>query len=216
MLVQGLFWPIFFPILKFGRGLTISGYENILAAKKRKIELENTQGRPRGILIVSNHEGELDFARVIAGIYPFSKLSPIFFVGDSGKRYDDPAFGLRRYIYRLDSLLVFSGVFPVQRKTGNYELALKKHIEILANGNTLCIFPEGGYTNKKRIHGGAGFLVEFSDPIVIPVHISIKDDGTSQIHFSKAIILNELTLDLDKSNEDKYRHIAESILNIRE
>lgn len=211
LLIQGIVWPFAYPVLRYYLKVRIVGKHHIRHAARLRKALQRKHQRKVGVLFVSNHIGELDFARIISGMSPFHSLMPIFFVGDSGKRYNDPTFGFRRHLYKLDTFLKLSGVYPVIRGTKNYETALSTHTQILTSGHSLCIFPEGGYSHKGEIHGGGGYLAESTGCIIVPIFLRkhTHDDG---VDVTFGPVVDFASVDTKELGSERYRDIARSIL----
>lgn len=212
--IQGVVWPFAYPILKLYFGLTITGRENIAEAQKIQAETACKKHKKRvGILFVSNHVSEIDFAVIIAGIKPYNPLFPLYFVGDTSRRYDDDSFGWRKYFYRSGLFLRLCGVFAAVRGTGDYEKALVTHIKMLRDGRSVCIFPQGGYSVASgEIHGGAGYLAEATHAIVVPVTIKHQDGKNYEVHFGVPLRNDDLVSTKD-AGSGKYREISKKILS---
>lgn len=203
--IQTVVWPIAYPFLKYKYNLTFKGIENISDLKNVSHTIAGNISQNPGILLVSNHVSEFDFAFIIAGFNPFSRSMPLFFVGDSGKRYDDKDYGWRRFLYRQDSILKAAGVYPAIRGTGDYGHALQTHIDLLKAGCTVCIFPHGGYKNHNEVHGGAGFLAALDTVVVLPLRIE-KNDTSVQVTFGSLRKVEKNDIDID------YKLIARDLL----
>ncbi len=136
----------------------------------------------RPILFISNHISELDPILTTMATSPFNTIFPLFWVSKAGREYKDPDFSWRKYIYG-DLFFLAWGAQPLTSKVKNYEMSLKRHSWLLKHGYSVCIFPERGYSNKSRgIGGGAGFLMEAWNPLVIPVKIE-GIEGITQREF---------------------------------
>lgn len=171
---QGISWPFGRLLLNFFGRLTVRGAHNV----KKTAELQKKHGR--GVLIVSNHLSELDPVLVLAALHPLSPLEPMFYVARRGKRYTTKKFGWRRYIYG-NTLFKLYGALPINDDRKNYSESLETHIRLLNEGETVCIFPEGGIrldTNRRKIHGGVGYLASVTDPIILPVKIANVEELT--------------------------------------
>ncbi len=67
------------------------------------------------------------------------------------------------------------GGHGVQTGVRDYEKALSKHIPILLDGGSFCIFPEGSITLDGEIQpakGGVSFLAHSAPCTIVPVAIS--------------------------------------------
>ncbi len=139
--------------------------------KHLKQAIEKARKGKRGLLFVSNHVSELDPIITNAALKPFTAKFPMYWVSKKGKSYKDPDFSWRRYIYG-DLFFLAWGAQPLKDKRQNYEESLQRHSWLLKHGYSVCIFPEGGYEKKRQsLGGGAGFLMEAWNPVVVPVKI---------------------------------------------
>ena len=167
-------YPIYIAFLIFLRMQTKGGRHIPLLRKRDK----------RSLLFVSNHISELDGMASASALPPFFPYFPIFWVGMPGKFYKSSEFSWRRYIYG-NLFMKLVGVQPIVPGTHDYAQALQRHIWLLKHGYSVCIFPEGSFRKeKKRIHGGAGYLMETCNPLVIPVRISGVEGITMKEFFT--------------------------------
>lgn len=134
--------------------------------------LGNLEKEKGPFIFAMNHTHEAD-ATAFPLMLPFwSRHFPIFFVANSAEKYK--TFGWRGYFYggKFFNALGAYSVFSGQQ---NYAYALQTHEEILKNGYSMCIFPEGKRTPDGNIgpaRGGLGYLIDASGVPVVPVAIS--------------------------------------------
>lgn len=118
------------------------------------------------------------------------------------------------------------GAYPTRRGKNDYSLALARHIEIINDGGSVCIFPEGAITKDGTIglsHGGVGYLAFKTKRPVVPVLIS----GTYKITFDDIIrrkrniiiefcepISSDILLTAEDSDVESFKKFAENILQI--
>lgn len=163
----------------FGR-LEIVGRENLDRVKKMKGN--------RGVIFALNHVSELDPIIVLAGLPPFSKLFPMFYVGAPDESFNHNKFGWRRHIYKSWFFRSW-GSYPIRAGLKNYEEALTHHLGILDDGQSLTIFPEGGITKDGILRegkGGVAFLANKTDSIIVPVSIAGVFNITKSEFFGRA------------------------------
>jgi 1-acyl-sn-glycerol-3-phosphate acyltransferase len=130
---------------------------------------EHLRGFGRNAVIAANHQSELDPILVPASLNPFSKLMPMFYVSRERDFYEKR--GIQKYIYG-GILFKLWGAYPAYVGKNNYELALRSHINILRDGKTLLVFPEGGKTKDGNIQkgkGGVAYLMHTTDTPIIPL-----------------------------------------------
>ena len=161
LFIQSLFFIFFLPIYKFFIHLEIKGKEN----------LDNIDGP---IIIASNHTSELDPTVIPLITAFFSKKLPIYSVIYPIHRYKQEDFGWRRYLYS-GMFFELLGGYPTNSGNKDYEKSLDNHIQLLKQGKTVCIFPEGRYTKDGKIspaRGGLGYLAFKTKAIVVPIAIN--------------------------------------------
>lgn len=155
--------PIFRLILKFFSGLEVHGAKNLLLQKK--------------VIFASNHISEADPVTVGSCIpFRYLRYLPIFFTSLPGSYYKKERFGWRSFFYRQEWFFKMLGAYPVDKNKKNYELSLKYHLEILEEGYSVLMFPEGKMSKDGemgRIHGGAVYLSKTTKTPIVPVYIKI-------------------------------------------
>ncbi len=138
----------------------------------------------RAVLFLSNHMSELDPILSTMATAPYHKAFPLFWVSKPGREYKDPDFSWRKYIYG-DLFFLAWGAQPLSSKLKDYEKSLLRHSWLLKHNYSVCIFPERGYSKKQKargIGGGAGFLMEAWNPVVVPIKIE-GIEGLTQKEF---------------------------------
>jgi 1-acyl-sn-glycerol-3-phosphate acyltransferase len=127
-----------------GRRLRISGKEHV--------------PRTGSVLVVGNHVGTVEPALTGA----FLPRLDVYYMAKSE-------------LFRNRFLGCFFGhshAFPVVRNSAD-RAALRRALEVLANGHVLLVYPEGTRSwDEQRIgetHGGAGFIARHSGALVVPV-----------------------------------------------
>ena len=158
-LLQTALWPFMWVVLLVFGKITVLGRENI-----RRHE--------SGAIFAVNHSSQFDPILIPATLNPFSALMPMFYLAREREFYE--VSGLVQYIYGGMFFKIW-GAYPVTVGTkGNYEYALRNHIEILERGQSVCIFPEGGKTPDGKIgegKPGVAYLLWRTGRPVIPVAI---------------------------------------------
>ncbi len=171
-LLQTLSWIPARILLKFFCHFEVHGLENIKGLKQA--------------IFAPNHISELDPILVPAALPMFSSFLPMFYTAAEDKNFKNSArFGWRSRLY---GGLFFKawGAYPINSGKKNYSVALEKHLEILENRGSLCIFPEGTISSDGKVqaaHGGVVFLAEKSKSPIVPISIS----GFSNISLSRLL-----------------------------
>lgn len=192
-ILQALAWPFTLAFLNFFVRFEVRGKENL-------------KGIKGPIIFASNHISELDPILIRASLPMLSKHSPMFYV--SRKNYLDSIEGLRKHIY---GGLFFKawGAYPSFSGQKDYAVSLRHHIQLLKDGCSLCIFPEGRMSETGTIgevHGGASFLCYTTNAIVVPAIIS----GAFQIDMKKILKRkNKIIVELKKplKRDDLFENI---------
>jgi len=130
----------------------------------------------RGVILVANHNSQLDSVALPCSLPLFSPLAPTYFVSMEKSKYN--GFPLGKYFYggKLFSLL---GAYGIKKGLRDYAVTLAKHIELLGMGKTVIIYPEGarvpGYMLGEA-HGGVAYLAKVSGAPIIPIAITGDED----------------------------------------
>ncbi len=147
--------------------LKVIGEDNVRAAQ-RLAEKNNT-----GVIFCCTHVSEFDPIIILAGVRPYTRRFPMFYVSAPVKEFREEDYGWRNIFYGSRSFFISWGSFPLIRGTGDYAQSLATHKEIVERGWSLCIFPEGGIKKKKpEPGGGVGYLAAATSCVVVPVHIT--------------------------------------------
>ena len=210
--LESVAWYPVRAMLKYFLHMKIYGVSEVKKAEKIKKE------EKRPVLFVSNHISELDPILTTMATSPFSGLFPLFWVARPGRNYKDPDFSWRKYIYG-DLFFLSWGAQPIKSGKKDYAYSLQRHMWLLKNGYSVCIFPEGGYDPaKKRVRGGVGYIVSKLNPIIILIKID-GIENISQKEFwarKRRLKLYFKLLDLGKLNansKDEYKELANMIMN---
>ncbi len=179
---------------------------------------DNLRGldRSKGVIFAANHNSQLDSICLPCSLPLASDLAPVYYVSLESEKYSGYPIGKYFYGGKLFELL---GAFSIKRGLKNYASTLAKHIELLSEGKTVAIFPEGarvpGYVLGEA-HGGVAYLAKVSGAPIIPVAIT----GDEDIHAHQFLTFQrKLKLiygepiyfeEIDEPNlpEDKRYHVA--------
>jgi 1-acyl-sn-glycerol-3-phosphate acyltransferase len=168
-------------------------------------------------IFASNHIHELDPMVLVLMHSFFSSQFPFTFVTNPKEKYK--TFGWRGYIYGGIFFNLLGG-YSVYSGQKDYAYALQKHVELIREGYSVYIFPEGKRSSDGTLgeaRGGVGYLASTTGVPVVPVAISGLE------HFSwKDFILRRRSLVLSigvphvyapASQKDDFVSISKQILN---
>ncbi len=182
-------------------------------------KIRNAVKNKRPILYISNHISEFDPIISTMATSPFSPAFPLFWVARPGRYYKDPDFSWRKYIYG-DLFFILWGAQPLISGYNDYQKSLARHIWLLKNGYTVCIFPQGGIS-KNKYGGGAGYLVKKFNPLLVRLHISGIENINSREFWTRKRHLKVKFEIVDNAKEmidntlavpDRYKKFAKDIL----
>ena len=211
LFLQKLIWIPTRLILKFFGHLEVRGLENIRDIKTN-------------VIFACNHCSELDPILIPASLPFWSKFSPIFYVSREQKFYGGS--GWRRHFYG-GFFFECWGSYAVQVGLRDYEKSLAKHIDIIGNGGSICIFPEGRTTPNgimQPAKGGVAYLSHVTRVPIVPVMIN----GTYRLYFrdfllrktrlsvifGKPIYVRDNNEKLSEISVEYMKEYAEKVLNI--
>jgi len=165
--------------------MRVSGRENLPAAGPT--------------LVVSNHVAFIDPLLVAVAALP----RPLWTMGK------EELFGSRL----ADAWLSRMGGFPVRRSRPDV-WAVRTGRDILARGESMLIFPEGGVTRTGHMHpgfSGAGYFATREDVMVIPAVIwdSQMLKGPVRVRFGKPIPMDDIR---DSPRPGRNRRAVERIM----
>ncbi len=159
LILQKIIWiPTRLILRGFGH-LTIRGSDHLKGVKSP-------------VIFAVNHSSEMDPILIPASLPFWSRFSPIFYASRSKSFYQNS--GWRQHIYGGWFFKMW-GSYPIFPGLKDYERSLRNHIEIINDGGSLCVFPEGKITpdgNIQQAHGGIAYLAMRTNCTVIPVGIS--------------------------------------------
>ena len=163
LIFQTLVYPCTWMMFRFFTHIRING-------------LGHVRGLKNGALFAVNHSSELNPILVPATLPFLSRLMPMFYVSRETAFYlrdGKKKFSLKQIFYG-GSFFKLWGAYPATVGTGDYELALRHHINILNSKRSVCIFPEGKITRDGLVgegKPGVAYLLWRTGVPVIPVAI---------------------------------------------
>ncbi|XKT74271.1 MAG: lysophospholipid acyltransferase family protein [Patescibacteria group bacterium UBA2163] len=204
-----LWWVIMRPLTRIFAHLEIEGESHI----------SDIQGP---VIFAPNHSSAFDPVLLPLTLPFWGQFSPIFFVSKQGKYYSS----WKKFVFNFFNL-AYIGAIPLDAEKKDYATALKRHVEVLKDGNSVCIFPEGRLTKDGLIrpgHGGVSYLANTTGRPVVPVLI----DGTFKISplkfflrrqkirvtFFPPVYFEPIEYAKDIEVATAYRKNAEKILNV--
>ncbi len=166
--LQTIAWVPGWLMLRWFLHLRIRGWDNVRTASKL------ARARGVGIIFACTHVSEFDPIIVLAGVPPYSRAFPMFYVSSPDKTFRDHRFGWRRFLY--GGLFFRSwGAYPLVAQQKDYAKSLHAHVLLLEDGASLCVFPTGSIAREGveyRIRGGVGYLTDAAKALVVPVRIT--------------------------------------------
>jgi 1-acyl-sn-glycerol-3-phosphate acyltransferase len=141
---------------------------------------------PGPVIVVANHPGyALDIFSIAVALRIAAPQSPIH----------RPLLYLTReyqYYRRLRDKYAYTmfrslGGIPVHIARGNLHKSLSKMLSAISFGYSVCIFPEEGMGEKKKVKQGVSFLCEKSGAPTLPVKISYGTDRRISVYFGPHI-----------------------------
>lgn len=134
--------------------------------------LEHIEHMDSAVVIAPNHQSELDPILVTTFLPKKINFFPLFYATGGKKLYEDMG-GWRKIIYG-GRLFRAVGGFPVFQGMKDYSEALKHHVPLLENNNSVLIFAEGKRAKENILlkpKGGISYLAYTTKKPVVPVVI---------------------------------------------
>ena len=208
-ILQKIAWSLAYVFFFFYGGVRIYGKKNL-------------KGLSRKVIFASNHVSEFDPILITMCVPFWGKYSPMFYVSAPDKEFKDNKFGIRKFIYGGWFFRAW-GAYPLVRGKRNYAVSLRRHIDIVNENNPITIFAYGKIdqiSGKVKAHGGAVYIAESSDAVIVPVHISVKKIRKGIFNKRKRIQLTfgrpqkaEDYIDTTEDMTTRYRTAMEGIMN---
>lgn len=133
--------------------------------------IENLKKVPHNAIFACNHSSEMDVF-LLPGSLPFlSRFSPIFYTSREQAFYKRASWRQRFYGGVFFNVW---GAYPVKVGLHDYAKSLETHENIVREGGSLCIFPEGRTTQDGNIQqgkGGVAYLAYATGRPIIPVRL---------------------------------------------
>ncbi len=210
-ILQGLVWPFIHLFLDVFFRMSVKGKDDLQKA------IDESKESGRGLLFVLKHRSEADFIFPLVGILPLTHAFPMFYVAQDSTEYLlKKGFGWRRFFYATPYFLKAWGAYPYIKGQHDYSKSLVYFEELLRLGKSVCIFPEGKISKAgegiQEIHGGAGYLLEKTNAIVVPVSVSM-DRGKISVVYGESSNRSAL-LDPTKPLPERYKDSARKVLEL--
>ena len=178
----------------------------------------------RQAIFACNHASEFDPVLLAAALSPLGPFAPLFFVTAPIGTFKDKGFGLRRHVY-TSTFFKMLGAYPINAGLHDYAKTLKDYIQILKDGGSVCIFPEGAITKTGELgeaHGGAAFLSSVAGVPIVPTALKgtfnitprefIKRYRSISVTFGEPQFPALLPVGVPQT-VDMYRHRAQTIMD---
>ncbi len=137
---------------------------------KGRINLKNID-TSSGVIFAANHKSQLDIFLLPVALPIASRFLPMYYIAFGPRHYRNIPWA--KYIYGGSFFRFFGGI-TFKRGLHNYAKSLAEHEELLREGKSLCVFPEGKRIFSERLgkaHGGVAYLASATGATIIPVHI---------------------------------------------
>lgn len=173
ILQSTLWWLVMRPLFRFFARLEIRGLKHVTSLKSP-------------VIFAPNHASLLDSVLLPLALPFWGGFSPMFYLTNVYSHFrNKEKFGWLVHILKPITFKLL-GAYPTINGNKDYSLALALHTQIIDDGGSVCIFPEGAITKDGLIglaHGGVGYLAFKTRRSVVPVLIS----GTYKITLSDII-----------------------------
>jgi 1-acyl-sn-glycerol-3-phosphate acyltransferase len=169
LILQTIIWPGTRLCLWLFGSLKVRGLENLAGLDAKK-------AREHGVIFAVNHTSELDPILIPASLPFLSRFMPIFYTSREKSFYDES--GKIQQMFYGGLFFKLWGSHAVKVGLQDYEKSLATHIQILAAGKSVLIFPEGGIDRKstevkvRPAKGGVAYLAIHCKSPIVPVAIT--------------------------------------------
>lgn len=171
LILQTIIWIPTRIILKIFGSFKVVGLENF-----KNIDTS------RGVIFASNHSSALDPILLPAGLPFLSRFMPMFYTSRERTFYHTNRWW-EDILYSTKWFRAW-GAHQVYVGQNNFDIALRKHIEILKHGKSVLIFPEGGTTKDGGLRPFKAGVIHLSIRTGAPI-IPLVMKGTFKISFKK-------------------------------
>lgn len=139
------------------------------------------------VIFASSHQSEIDPLLIVSCLPFWSNLFPIIYVTREKAFYTNHHWKWWQKVLYGGSFFRMIGGYQTYVGLKDYKQALAHHLETLALGHNVGIFPAGKRVKSKnepiKVRGGVSFLAQESNAVVVPVLI----EGLEKLNFLNAI-----------------------------
>lgn len=209
ILQSTLWWIVMKPFTSFFFRLEVKGLHHLKDISSPAI-------------FAPNHSHPLDSELLPLALPIWSRFSPMFYVTLAPKRYT----GWKKVIFTTLNL-EHIGAYAFTHDKKDYALSLKKHVSILKDGGSVCIFPEGSMTKNGLIghaRGGVSYLASETEAPIVPVLIqgtykltlldTVLRRRKVTIEFFPAVHYKNKIYSNTEATAEEYRANAEQVLDV--
>lgn len=151
-----------------------------------KVEgLENLNGIKGNVIFASNHVSEMDPFLVPTSLPFWSRFSPLFYITREKSFYDTN--GWRQHLFGGWFINAWGGYGAIVG-LHDYKQSLISHMNIIDDGGSFCVFPEGRRSPDGKIQtakGGVAYLAEYGGVPIVPVAFTGHFNTPAKEFFSR-------------------------------
>ncbi|XKT75007.1 MAG: lysophospholipid acyltransferase family protein [Patescibacteria group bacterium UBA2103] len=210
-MLQWLALPLLHSLFKLNGTFVIHGKENMEALKDQNV------------IFASNHQNELDPVAQRVMLPIVSKHTPLFWVTRKQDEYHWK--GWRKLVYS-DWFFKAGGGWPAYRGHKDYGKSLRHHLNILKDGNSVGIFPQGTMGVKDKLtveelrnvpaHGGVAYLAAKTGTPIVPTTIhGTRGMNAFKVFFKKTRVDVYFHPPIYVSkDEENYKEVAAKVMDV--
>jgi 1-acyl-sn-glycerol-3-phosphate acyltransferase len=188
--------------------------------------LEELKGIKGPVIFAPNHSSHLDPPLLGTALSFNSRFFPIYFVTLPYKEYTNISTSLFTKILYTITPFALTGSVPIEPGVKNYKVSLKRHIDLLKRGKSVCIFPEGKVTLDGTIgkaRGGVAYMADETSVPIVPVliqgtyNLSLKsffrDKPYLRVRYGRPIDVKDL-MDSKLPEVERYQKAADRLMTL--
>jgi 1-acyl-sn-glycerol-3-phosphate acyltransferase len=134
--------------------------------------LENLDSLKGNVIFATNHASEIDPFLVPTALPFWSRFSPLFYITREKSFYNTN--GWRKHLFGGLFINAWGG-YGAKVGLKDYKQSLIPHMEIVDDGGSFCVFPEGRRSPDGSVQpakGGVAYLAEYAGVPIVSVGLS--------------------------------------------